>query len=70
MLNNLKFTLSLIFLLFNFVTPVYAIDITLQWSPNHEPNLAGYKAFYREESQPYDYEKPSWESTDPFCTIQ
>lgn len=69
MLSNLKFRLSLIFLLFNFATPVYAIDITLRWSPNNEPNLAGYRAFYREESQPYDYENPYWESADPSCTI-
>jgi hypothetical protein len=69
MLKNLKFMLSLIFLLFNFATTVYAIDITLQWAPNNEPNIAGYKAFYREESQSYDYEHPYWESVDPFCTI-
>jgi hypothetical protein len=69
MLNNLKFILSLIFLLLNFPTAVYAIDITLQWAPNNEPNLAGYKVFYREESQPYDYENPYWESIDPLCAI-
>jgi len=69
MFNNLKFILSFIFLLFNFVTTVYAIDITLQWTPNNEQNLAGYRAFYREESQPYDYENPYWESIDPICTI-
>jgi hypothetical protein len=48
---------------------VHAIDITLQWAPNNEPNLAGYRAFYREESQSYDYEHPYWESIDPVCTI-
>ena len=69
MLNNLKFILSFIFLLFNFATTVYAIEITLQWTPNNEPNLAGYRVFYRVESQPYDYEYPYWESIDPVCTI-
>ena len=69
MLNNLKFILSLIFLSFNFATTVYAIDITLQWTPNNEPTIAGYRAFYREEGQPYDYENPYWESIDPTCTI-
>ena len=69
MLNNLKFILSFIFLLFNLTTPVYAIDITLQWARNDEPDLAGYRAFYREEGQTYDYENPCWESIDPVCTI-
>jgi hypothetical protein len=69
MLNNLKFILSFIFLSFNFATTVYAIDITLQWAPNNEPNLAGYRAFYREEGQSYDYENPYWESIDPTCKI-
>ncbi len=65
----MKLMLSLILLLFHFATSAYAIDITLRWSPNNEPNLAGYRAFYREESQTYDYENPYWESTDPSCTI-
>ena len=69
MLNNLKFILSFIFLFFFFVTPVYAIDITLQWTPNNEPNLAGYRVFYFEESQSYNYLDPYWETIDPICTI-
>jgi len=58
-----------IFLFFIFITPVYAIDITLQWTPNSEPNLAGYRVFYREESQSYNYLDPYWETFDPICTI-
>lgn len=69
MLNKLKFILSLIFLSFCLATTVHAIEITLQWTPNNEPNLAGYRAFYREEGQDYDYEHPYWESIDPVCTI-
>ena len=69
MLNKLEFILSLIFLSFCLATTVHAIDITLQWAPNNEPDLAGYRAFYREESQSYDYEHPYWESIDPVCTI-
>jgi len=69
MLNNLKFILFFIFLFFNFVTPVCAIDITLQWTPNNERDLAGYRVFYRAESQSYNYETPYWETIDPFCTI-
>jgi len=69
MLNNLKFILSFIFLLFNLATTVYAIDITLQWTSNKETNLAGYRVFYREEDQTFNYENPYWESIDPVCTI-
>lgn len=45
------------------------MDVTLQWSPNSESDLAGYRLFYREESQSYDYSNPSWEGTNTTCTI-
>jgi hypothetical protein len=64
-----KYFLLLIFLFFSFITPVYAIDITLQWAPNNESNLAGYRVFYHEESQSYNYLDPYWETIDPICTI-
>jgi hypothetical protein len=38
-------------------------------TPNNEPDLAGYRTFYREGGQSYDYEHPYWESIDPVCTI-
>jgi len=37
---------SVIALLFCFVTPCHAMDITLAWDANTEPNLAGYKVYY------------------------
>ncbi|MFO7554711.1 MAG: fibronectin type III domain-containing protein [Desulfobacterales bacterium] len=67
--RNLKFLISFIVLFIGFATPVGAIDVTLQWTPNNEPDLAGYRVFYREEDQSYDYENPYWESIDPVCTI-
>ena len=69
MLNKLKLILPFIFLLFNLTTPVYAINITLQWASINEPSLAGYRVFYREEGQSYNYAKPYWESVDPSCVI-
>jgi hypothetical protein len=45
------------------------MDITLKWAPNNDPDLAGYKVFYREEGQSYNYNEPYWESTEPECTI-
>jgi len=41
----------------------------LEWSPNNEPDLAGYRVYSREEGQSYDYANPSWEGTDITCTI-
>ena len=45
------------------------MDISLQWTPNSEPDVAGYKVFYREQSQSYDYNDPYWETVEPKCTI-
>jgi hypothetical protein len=47
-------TLSLILALF--ATPVHSTDVTLAWDPNSEPDLAGYKLYYKTESSgpPYD----------------
>ena len=64
--NYLLFVVSLFFC---FVTSGYAVDVTLKWTPNNEPNLAGYKVFYRQEGQLYNYTNPYWETTDPTCTI-
>lgn len=45
------------------------MDVTLQWSPNTESDLAGYKVFYRQEGQSYDYTIPYWETTVSACTV-
>lgn len=45
------------------------VDVTLAWDANTEENLAGYKIFYRENGQSYDYYNPAWEGADTICTI-
>ncbi len=65
-LNMLFFFIPIFFC---FVTSAYADDVTLQWSPNSEPDLAGYRVFHREEDQSYNHTNPSWEGTDTTCTI-
>lgn len=71
--NNLlilrDYLLVSILLFFCFASPGYALDVTLKWAPNSEPNLAGYKVFFREEGQSYNYNTPYWETTEPTCTI-
>ncbi len=68
-LITLNYMLFFILIFFCFVTSGYAMDITLKWTPNNEPNLAGYKVFYRQEGQSYNYTNPYWETTDPTCII-
>ena len=48
---------------------VWAADITLAWNPNTEEDLSGYRIYYREEGQNYDYQNPAWEGTATTCTI-
>jgi hypothetical protein len=61
------FTLSFLF----FFTPnsSASTQVTLEWSPNSEPDLAGYRVYSREEGQSYDYANPSWEGVEASCTI-
>ena len=56
-------------LFFGLVSPVYAVNVTLEWVPNSEPNLAGYRVFYREKGQSYDYSNPSLEIAEASCNI-
>ncbi|MCK5194127.1 MAG: hypothetical protein KAQ71_09975, partial [Desulfobulbaceae bacterium] len=41
----------------------------MEWSPNDEPDLAGYRIFCREEGQTFDYTTPCWEGIANSCTI-
>lgn len=47
----------------------WAVDITLTWDENSEEDHAGYRIFYRESGDSYDYSNPAWEGTDVSCTI-
>ncbi len=61
--------LTLSFLVFSIPNSSGSTQVTLEWSPNSEPDLAGYTLFCREQGQNYDYANPSWEGTDTTCTI-
>lgn len=47
---------SVIALLFCLVTPCHAMDITLAWDANTEPNLAGYMVYYDTDGSGAPYE--------------
>ena len=44
-------------------------EVVLEWTPNSEPDLAGYKVFCREEGQSYNYITPSWSGAENYCTV-
>ena len=45
------------------------VDITLEWNPNSESDLDGYRIFVRAEGESYNYAQPDWEGTATTCTI-
>ena len=54
----------------NYETPVVESDfrdVMLEWLPNIETNLAGYRVFMRAKGKAYDYANPEWETTDTDC---
>jgi len=59
--------LALILILYNDASAIR--QVTLQWDPNTESNLAGYRIFMREELQNYDYSMPVWETVETECII-
>ncbi len=55
---------------FFFIPNSFASDqVTLEWSPNIETDLSGYKVFCREKGQSYDYSNPSLVGINTTCTI-
>ena len=59
----------ILFLSLLFTSLAAAGTVTLEWSPNNEPDLAGYRTYVREAGQGYDYALPAWEGTETTCTI-
>ena len=68
-LISLQLILLVFIFFFSLVSSLYAMDIALKWAPNTEPDLAGYKVFFREKGQSYNYNTPYWECTEPECTV-
>jgi hypothetical protein len=60
---------ALIFIFFPGYNSFASTQVQLEWTPNSEDDLDGYKVFCREEGQSYDYSNPSWKGTDTYCTI-
>jgi hypothetical protein len=67
--RRLVVLVALILVIVPGIPNTYSAQITLAWSPNDEPDVAGYRLFCRQESQSYNYGVPIWEGTATTCTI-
>ena len=47
---------------------VYSASVRLAWEENGQKDV-GYRIFYRQGGQEYNYEVPDWEGTETRCTI-
>ena len=70
----LRALLQVSFLLFSIVflspaTIAHGFELSFAWDANTEPDLAGYRVFYRQEGQNYDYNNSDWQGTETTCTI-
>jgi len=66
--NFLVFAICMFSLFFS-PCSVWAVNATLTWNANTEDDLAGYRIFYREEGQSYNYNSPTYEGTATTCII-
>ena len=61
------------FIYVSLVSPnnIYAVDVTLAWDANNEPHVDGYKIFYRQRDDVYNYNHPDWvgSRSETACTI-
>jgi len=67
---NSRLLVLLIFLTLLLSLPSHALtEITLEWLPVTEPNVAGYRVFSRLDEEAYDYGMPLWEGAETSCVI-
>ena len=61
--------LFLLMILFSSANIAHGLDLSFAWDAHTYPDLAGYRVFFRQEGQNYDYNNPVWDGTETTCTI-
>ena len=61
--------LFITFIILFFANIGHCLDLSFAWDANTEPDLAGYRIFYKENGQDYDYSDPAWQGTETTATI-
>jgi len=61
--------LFITFIILFFANIGHCLDLSFAWDANTEPDLAGYRIFYKEKGQNYNYNNPDWQGTETTATI-
>jgi len=51
----------------SYTSAAFAVDLSISWGASDGAD--GYRLFYREEGQSYDYDSPNWEGAGTTCTV-
>jgi hypothetical protein len=62
--------IALIATILLFTATAFGATVKLAWDPNSETDLAGYRVFFKNYGQAYDYSKPIWEGPETTCTVE
>ena len=65
------YLVSIILILLLSTQNLLSAEVTLAWDASSDPNLDGYKIYYRQKSETYNYDHPAWTGnhTETTCTI-
>ncbi len=47
----------------------HCLELSFAWDTNTESDLTGYRVFYRQKDENYDYDNPAWQGTETTCII-
>jgi hypothetical protein len=61
---------GLIFIFLLCPLEAYSAQLTLSWQPSTDPDVAGYRLFWRQDGESYDYNDPVWEGAGVTCTYE
>ena len=70
--SSFSSVLIMIFVFFTLLlsaNTAHSFNVSFVWDANTEPDLEGYRVFYREEGQDYDFDFPDWEGDETTCTL-